>query len=217
MYFLYDNLTALIIATTVIFIVLSMQNQATQMGNQETVINAAKNQAHTLATWLERDLSQTGKNIDSEDTPIKFEEDSTALQFEYRNSSNERVEVRYIIENSDKCIIEHTDEQRVKVEVKDEETDEVKDEETENTCHLIRKEDSENEGRLPALDYFHVDILDGEAEVADSEEEYQSIRVQFAVAIPAREEFEKSEEPVDLPLEAIHRKITVPYPPAQLD
>lgn len=187
MYFLYDNLTALIIATTVIFIVLSMQIQATQMSNQEVAINASKNQAHALATWLERDLSRIGANMDTDESPLSKNSNGSCQEFEfrYRDAGNqEEITVEYTTEES----------------------------ETGEDCQLVREVDAAPEGRFPALDYFHVDMLNGAAEPTSDEEKYQSVRVQFAVAAPAG-------ETLDLPLieEAIHRKITVPYPPAQLD
>ncbi|CBH24386.1 Conserved hypothetical protein, secreted [Salinibacter ruber M8] len=77
MAFIYDNLVASLISTTAVLIFISIQAQATQINIAKNSRNASKNQAQKLATWLEEDLDDIGKNMTNDFAALEPPQDST--------------------------------------------------------------------------------------------------------------------------------------------
>lgn len=61
---LLDNLGAMIVATSVFLVLLSLQARTSQMSIEQTSTYVVKRQAADMATWMEEDLLQLGRNID---------------------------------------------------------------------------------------------------------------------------------------------------------
>ncbi len=72
MILLLDHLSAVVIGSAIILILISMQMRSTEMGVEQSSGYMMKNQATDLATWMEEDLLQIGRNIDKEER-VAFE------------------------------------------------------------------------------------------------------------------------------------------------
>lgn len=183
MQFIYDNLTATIIAVTTTLLVFSIQSQATQSNVARTARNMTKKRAQTFASWLEKDLGRMGANI-SQDERIPFDEPETSQmeggirlteQFTYyrdeigSGNKETRIATRYQIK-------------KVHDEPKD-------------LYQLTRKTKEEGAGSWsgadvegkssPALGYFQIDMLNKDADRVSSPtsnfDQVQTIRVRFSV------------------------------------
>jgi hypothetical protein len=60
---IFDNLTAILIASTVIAIVAVVQLRSTQGGVEQVVTHAAKTKAIDFGEWIEDDIVSLGKNL----------------------------------------------------------------------------------------------------------------------------------------------------------
>lgn len=206
MHFMYDNMIALAMATVVFFILASMQLEATQMGIEETSRNAAKNQAQTMATWLERDLAKMGNNMDLGANPIVTHGTESHA---YSPSGERTTQFVFSYDSLD------ADGNEVRVETRYETTEETQlvDGEEKTVYELERAQKDGPEsfdpdgGSGPVLRYFDIDMLDADGEVTGVPEDFESIRVRFAVLAPFQDE--------DTVLREVHRSTTIPYPPAE--
>jgi hypothetical protein len=194
MAFLLDNLTASVIAGTVILILGSIQMRATNQRVAHQSQQTMQNRARELTTWLERDLARVGENMTGDEEAIEppkpfyqNPDDGTqewvTEEFVFERDSIEsgtlrRVETKYLIDSVD--------------------TREI-DGEEKSVYQLTRKwriddgngnwSDWEEEGGSAAgLEYFEVDLLDRNALPTDSLDEVKSIRVRFSVAAPFQNE-----------------------------
>ena len=87
-----DNLSAMLVGATVFLMLLSTQLRVTEMNVEQTTSYMMKNQASSLATWVEEDILQIGQNIDKEveapyENPIQSNGVTTQFTF-YRDSVN---------------------------------------------------------------------------------------------------------------------------------
>ena len=195
MAFLLDNLTASVIAGTVILILGSMQMRATNQRVAQQSQQIMQNRARELTTWLERDLARVGENMTGDEEAIEPPEpfyppdpdnetqEWVTEEFVFERDSIEsgtlrRVETRYLIDAVD--------------------TREI-DGEEKSVYQLTREwriddgngnwSDWEEEGGSAAgLEYFEVDLLDRNALRTDNLDEVKSIRVRFSVAAPFQNE-----------------------------
>ncbi len=70
MWFIFDNLRALMIAGAVMIILLTAMTRQRELGVEQLSVYAAKSHSLDLAEWLEDDISTLGSNFDS--TTIRF-------------------------------------------------------------------------------------------------------------------------------------------------
>ena len=185
MQFLYDNLTASIIAVTTTLLIFSIQSQATQGNAARTARNVTKQQAQTFASWLEKDLGRVGANI-SQDERIPFEEPVTA-----QTEGGTRLTEKFTYYR-DEVDSENDEETRIATRYQVEKVED----EPKDLYQLTRqtKEDgsgswSDAEGRSsPTLGYFQVDMLDKDAGLVSSPnssfDDVRMIRVRFSVLPP---------------------------------
>lgn len=188
MYFIYDNITASVVAATTALLLLTIQSRATKYNVARVSRNVMEEQAQTFATWLEKDLERMGENMDQEEE-VPFEnpktqdlEGGTVLtnQFTfYRDSTASdndeiRVATRYDVEKIG--------------------TREI-DGDTKDLYKLTRRQKvggsgwSGERGTSPsALGYFRIDLLDRDADPvsspASNPDQVHSIRVRFSVVAP---------------------------------
>jgi hypothetical protein len=188
MEFIYDNMVATIIATTVTMILITIQLRATQKNVARASRNAVKEEAQTFATWLEKDLEQIGANVDPDEAAFNFKgtnphhPDSITRNFIfYRDSllstgDTVRVRTRYRVRKEGTTIVEG---------------------DTTNLYQLTRKKKigsgswSTIKGlSTPTLEYFKIDMLSRNADRVKSPEIYpdsvHSIRVRFSAVAPYR-------------------------------
>lgn len=185
--FIFDNLTATVIATTVVLILASIQMEATQANTARVSRNVVNTQAQQFATWLEEDLSRIGQNMPSSVTPYAGLADSTqwhttAFSFDYVDPDSGSVTVQYDLKKTgDKTVIDG------------------------NEKELLRLERSPDGGSPARLGYFEIDLLDQYADSASSEDAIAFVRARFSVIAPFQNE--------ETFPQRVHRSVVVPYRP----
>jgi hypothetical protein len=190
MEFIYDNMVATIIATTVTLLLITIQLRATQKNIARASRNVVKEEAQTFATWLEKDLEQIGANVDPDEAAFNFKgtnphhPDSITKNFVfYRDSLTStgdtvRVKTRYRVRKEKTTIVEG---------------------DTADLYQLTRKKKvgsgtwSSVKGlSTPTLEYFKIDMLNKDAERVLTPEinpdDVHSIRVRFSAVAPFRNE-----------------------------
>jgi hypothetical protein len=199
--FIYDNLIATAIGTTVILILISIQMRSTNTTVAQMSRNVALNQAETMATWLEEDLESMGRNMGDDDTiydPIEREENDgsptdsvlTGLTYYYENESGDKTEIEYDVGDEETRTIAGTDRPIYKL-----------------SREQKQKGSVVGGGTSTSLGYFDVRFVDEDAEETTTEDSIQAIRVRFSVVPP----FQNDESTLD----EVHRMVVVPYTPAQ--
>jgi hypothetical protein len=202
MAFLLDNLTASVIAGTVILILGSMQMRATNQRVAQQSQQIMQNRARELTTWLERDLARVGENMtgDEEAIPETTEDGEENPKPFYENpddGTQEWVTEEFVFERDS---IESGTLRRVETQYRIDAVDTREiDGEEKSIYQLTRKwriddgngnwSDWEEEGGSAAgLEYFEVDLLDRNALPTKNLDEVKSIRVRFSVAAPFQNE-----------------------------
>lgn len=199
MQFLYDNLTATIVGMTVLLILITIQIRATSANVQQTSRAIAFGQAETLATWLEEDLSQMGRNFDGQ--PFTFpdrSEESGSPTGSTLDANNHDSKADFEFKYKDEDGGESTIEYRLRYA------------DGKNPPYELDRSDGGSGGeggRAGPLGYFDLQFIDENASPTTSIDQIQAIRVRFSVVAPFRND--------DTMLREIHRMVVVPYAPAQ--
>jgi len=200
MQFLYDNLTATVIALMTTLILLSIQGRATQNSVAETSRNRMEELTQTFATWLEKDVERMGENLDEGervpfDDPVYTEGDggtdiTTEFTF-YRDSTTAsddeqqyRIATRYQVSESGTRMVDGEEKTLYQL-----------------TRTKRRKEldggswstwSSAQGVSPPALGYFKIDMLNQDATPVSNpdgnEAQVHSIRIRFSVVSPYQNE-----------------------------
>lgn len=106
MIFVLDNINALIIGSAIILVVMAMQMRMTDISVEQSANYMMKRQAMDLATWMENDLLQMGRNLpngtisyvnpsDSSDVTVRFEFYRDSVQTSGGSLDTFRVATRY--------------------------------------------------------------------------------------------------------------------------
>jgi len=188
MQFLFDNLTATVIAMTVLLILASMQMRATRQQVAQTSQNIVQRQAGQLTTWLEEDLGRIGKNM--RDSATAFEKPVGSDQkwltekfvFEHEEVDGTVVRIRYRVNSTGSSREIHMGGT----------TDTV-------ALYQLTREKKvggggwqAKGGSIPALEYFDVDLLDRNADTLSApvahEDSVRSVRVRFSLVAPYQNE-----------------------------
>jgi len=202
MAFLYDNLTAVVVATTVLLILASLQLRASKLSTAASSQDAALTQSEEIATWMEEDLEAMGRHMTPSDTVFGgitrvSDEGSptdsvlTSLSFQYKDSAGGTVRT-------------------VKYDVSVAETATVDGEER-TLYELSRTKGGASAGRTPSmLGYIDVQFLDRTAAVVSkpvaNDDNIEALRVHFSIILPHRND--------KTSLTEIHRMVAFPYTPA---
>jgi len=194
MQFLYDNLTATMVGTTVLLILIAIQLRATRANVEQTSRSIAFGQAETMATWLEEDLSQMGRNIDGQ--PFTFPKrsyESASPTDSILDVSNPDSEADFEFEYNDKKI-QYT----------------LRYANGGSPPYELERSFSgggSGTGSAGRLGYFDIQFIKENASPTSSIDSIQAIRARYSVVTPFRND--------ESMLREIHRMIVVPYPPAQ--
>jgi hypothetical protein len=186
---LLDNLTASVIATIVILILLSMQTRATQQRAVRMSQETAQRQSRRLTDWLEKDLERIGDNLSDDEIAfrkpketadmIKFTFDRGVIQ---SDGTIDTVKTRYLVEPTGESRTVYAGDQKKEVEL----------------WRFVRKTKQVGSGMgwqvdgggISNLSYFDVDLLNGNAEAVENpvanESEVRSVRVRFSLVGPYR-------------------------------
>ncbi len=113
-----DNLSALVVGATVFLMMLSTQLRVTEMSVEQSTSYMMKNQASSLATWVEEDILRLGENIDKTveapyENPVQANGRTTEFTF-FRDSINTnvappdtlRIQTRYDLEEIGERVLE---------------------------------------------------------------------------------------------------------------
>lgn len=203
MAFIYDNLVATLIATTVVLILGAIQMEAIQTNTGRTSRNTVNTQAQQLANWLEEDLSRIGQNMPPEVDPYDGPEgpgDSDPPQwsadwhtvefsFDYRDADGDLQEVEYELVNTGNSA-------------------EIEGQEDVPLARLERLKGSVSgsmtpDGRATNLGYFKVDFLNASGEPGASGGDIELVRARFSVIAPFQNE--------DTIPRRARRSVVVPY------
>lgn len=104
MWFIFDNLNALIVGGVLFLMLVNVQRRVAEMNLEQTVNYIVKRQAGDLATWMEDDLLKLGRNVDwATETPFENPVDSAGVtvRFMFFHDSTDasgntvRVYIRY--------------------------------------------------------------------------------------------------------------------------
>lgn len=188
--FIYDNLVATLISMTVLLILISIQTQATQTNTARTSRNIANTQAQNLATWLEEDLSRIGQNMSLDETsydePTKVDGSQwhTEFSFSYVDTTGIQKNVQYDLEKTGET--------------------EMIDGVEKDLFELKRTPDG---SRAASLEYFRIDLLNGDGNSASTPDEVEFVRARFSVIAPFQGE--------DTFPRRVRRSIAVPYRPGE--
>lgn len=196
MQFLYDNLTATVVALMTTLILLSIQARATQNNVAQVSRNRMEELTQTFATWLEKDLERMGENFEESErvpfeNPMYTEADggtdiTTQFTF-YRDSTTSsddeqeyRIATRYEVNQAGTRMVDGTEKTLYKL----------------TRTRRSKEMDgggwstwSSAQGVSPsALGYFKIDLLDQDANPVSNpesnEENVHSIRIRFSVVSP---------------------------------
>lgn len=202
MQFIYDNLIATLIATTVVLVLISIQMRATNANVAQIGRSAAMKGAETFATWIEQDLEAMGRHISESDTaffsPVRQVNDDSPtgevlekLTFYYRESEGgPKKKITYEVVEADT--------QTVGVDKR-------------VLYRLDRTKDGGDAGGGPVtLGYFDIHFVDRMAEEVtnpvSNRHKVEAIRASFSVVPPIQNDETKLQE--------VHRMVVVPYNPA---
>lgn len=92
MYILYDNLTATLLAATILLILLAMQTSLAKSSVEHTANYMAKKYSLEFADWLQDDFPKIGKNMEPGDRTFENPEteDGNTVQFVYYSEEEQR-------------------------------------------------------------------------------------------------------------------------------
>jgi hypothetical protein len=202
MAFLYDNLTAVVVATTVLLILAALQLRASKLSTAASSQDAALTQSEEIATWMEEDLEAMGRHMAPSDTVfggiVRTNDDGsptdsvlTSLSFQYKDSAGGALRT-------------------VEYDVSAVETTTVEGEER-TLYELSRTKDGAGAGQTPGmLGYIDIQFLDRTAAVIPkpvaNDDNIEALRVHFSVVLPHRND--------KTSLTEIHRMVAFPYTPA---
>jgi len=199
--FIYDNLIATLISMTVLLILATIQTDATQINTARTSRNVAKNQAQQLATWIEEDLAEMGKNMSVGDAAFEDPSDSTqwhTTQFMFKHDSllagggTVRVKTRYELEKTGTRTVDGETVTLYEIQ----------------RSRKIGSDPWESKGQSTAnLGYFEINMLDNDgipvSNPKANREDVESTRVRFSVIAPFQND--------ETLLRRVHRSTVVPY------
>lgn len=198
--FIFDNVTAGVIGMSIFLILASIQLEAMQLNTARTARNMMKGQAQELATWMEEDLAEMGKNMSAGEVAFEAPQDSTqwhTIQFTFKQDSLQggsrvRVKTRYELEQTGTRDVDGTTTPLYEV----------------RRSQKVGSGAWQSRGRSTSnLEYFEVNLLDENgtpipSPVANTSE-VESIRVRYSVVAPFQND-------LTFPRRA-RRSIVIPY------
>jgi len=118
MWFIFDNLRALMIAGAVMLMLLTAMTRSREMGVEQLSVYSAKSHSLDLAEWLEDDIATLGSNFDS--TTVRFLLPTIAngntTEFTFHRDTvgaapdfdKVRIETRYSLITTDMAVLQDT-------------------------------------------------------------------------------------------------------------
>lgn len=202
MAFLYDNLVATLIATTVVLVLISVQMRATSANVAQVGRSGALGGAESFATWVEQDLEAMGRHVSVSGTVFS----SPVRQANGNSPTGEVLEGLTFYYRTDESSPKTT----ITYEVTEVDTQTIGSEKR-TLYQLSRSKSGTDAGGSPVtLGYFDVRFLNRTAgEVtnpAANRSKIEALRAHFSVVSPIQNDETKLQE--------VHRMVVVPYTPA---
>lgn len=184
MFAIFDHLTALLVASIVVLMLITVKHRAAEASLEQTSMYVAKKHLLDFAEWVEDDLIQVGAHFGKTDTrfTVPTQKDGNTVQFEfYRDSVNYAVsppdtvhiETRYELVEADSVVLADSTVQLYQLR------------------RTVRKDDgkgwtswSSDGFSPPRLSYFEVSLFDGNGQAVASEGNTAYLRVAFSL-VPA--------------------------------
>jgi len=183
MWFIFDNLRAVMIAGAVMLMLLTAMTRQRELGVEQLSVYSAKSHSLDLAEWLEDDIATLGSNFDS--TTIRFLlptlEGGNTTEFTFHRDTvgaapdfdKVRIETRYSLIDTDIAVLQDTSYQMHQV---------------------IRKFRIQQgagwsawteDGRSsPRLSYFMISLLDDLGQLVTTESETVFLKMDFSIIPP---------------------------------
>jgi hypothetical protein len=183
MWFIFDNLRAMMIAGAVLLMLLTAMTRSREMGVEQLSVYSAKSHSLDLAEWLEDDISSLGSNFDS--TTVRFllpeMEDGNTVNFTFHRDTigaapdfvKIRIETRYQLLEADQAELRDTTMQMYQL-VRD-----VRVQQGAGWSAWVE------DGRSsPRLSYFMVSLLDDFGQSVATESETTFLKMDFSIIPP---------------------------------
>ena len=192
---IFDNLTASVIAATVVLILSSIQMRTTQQRVAQTSQRIVQQRSRVATEWLEEDLERIGQNMTSDqdalDEPEPYHDDP-------ENDSEKWLTEKFVFRRDSVATGEGIWRIEVRYKVESQGTMSVEEEET-PIYRLVREwrqkeldggnwSDWTQGGKIESLEYFDVDLLDRNAQATTTRSQVQSVRIRFSVVAPFQNE-----------------------------
>lgn len=192
MYFLFDKLTATLVAASVLLVLVTIQKNMTESNIQQTISYTMKAQALNLGRWLQADLMTVGQNMDDQTIYLGGVDstDGAGVKFNFFYDDGSPQHVIYTVSaTGDSSAV--NDSTRVPLY------------ELVRERGLVGAEVEEGKSR-PTLTSFQIVYLDAAGAPTLSNADARSIRVRFSAAVPIEVEGQYLRE--------THWATTVPLP-----
>ena len=170
---LLDHITATIVGTSVLLLVVVMQFRTQQTAIQRAMAYTTKKQAIEMGTWIQEDMANIGAGLNLGSTAVSASSQNTAgytNQFSFKRKLNpddeSAVTVNYVLVPTDTLVIEGR---------------------SVNFFQLERRINDVVTGRSPrTLTSFHVDMLDSSGRVTTSRSLAKQVQIRFSSTVPYR-------------------------------
>ena len=183
MWFIFDNLRALMIAGAVTLMLLTAMTRARELGTEQVSVYSAKSHALDLAIWLEDDIATLGSNFDSNTARFLLPtiENGNAVDFTFHRDTigpapdfnKVRIETRYIVVETETAELQDSTFQMVQV------------------IRSFRIQQgtgwtpwTEDGRSSPRLSYFMISLLDDLGQLVTTESETVFLKMDFSVIPP---------------------------------
>ena len=183
MWFIFDNLRALMIAGAVLIILLTAMTRQRELGVEQLSVYAAKSHSLDLAEWLEDDISTLGSNFDS--TTIRFLlptlQGGNTTQFIFHRDTvgaapdfdKARIETRYRLIDTKMAVLKDTTIQMHQI---------IRDLRIQQGAGWsLWVEDGRSS---PRMSYFMISLLDGLGQLVTTESETVFLKMDFTIIPP---------------------------------
>jgi len=192
---IFDNLTASVIAATVVLILSSIQMRTTQQRVAQTSQRIVQQRSRVATEWLEEDLERIGQNMTSGQDAL---EEPEPYHDDPENDSEEWLTEKFVFRRDSVATGEGIWRIEVRYKVESQGTMSVEEEET-PVYRLVREwrqkeldggswSDWAQRGKIESLEYFDVDLLGRNAQVTTTLSQVQSVRIRFSVVAPFQNE-----------------------------
>ncbi|MCS4122827.1 hypothetical protein [Salinibacter ruber] len=193
--FVFDNLTATVIASVILLVLANIQLRTERQEVAQTAQQVAQSRAQEATDWLEEDLGRIGQNmvsgqsaVDKPEPYSRSSESSTkkwlTKEFSFRRDSITAGAARWRIETRYRTYKQRT----VSIEGKPSPVYGLVRERRKRQVGNGGWSEWEKRGEINSLEYFDIDLLDQNSQPTKALGEAESVRIRFSVVAPFQNE-----------------------------